>query len=166
MKFFALLSAIFLIHTVHGAAVRRDSKLGVTHDQLVGCWRVEYKDRRSDEIYYEDGTYTGSVSKDGVVYFEYAGKWSLDGNNLNYEYTKSSLAGVLPGKTGQDRIVEIAKDHYIYENRSGVRKKRFRVELGRSASVGQQSQSRAMSLGGRACGDIRSGLEYGKRNVF
>ncbi|HEV3409657.1 MAG TPA: hypothetical protein VG095_05150, partial [Chthoniobacterales bacterium] len=76
----------------------------------------------------EDGTFHGSVGRKGQVVWAFSGKWSLDGDTINYEFSKSSLERVPDGTTDRDKLVEITKDAYVIEARDGKRRTYSRVK--------------------------------------
>ena len=99
-----------------------------TKDQLIGHWGYGDEKLGSEHTFRADGTFTGTVIKDGNVAWRYAGKWSLVGDILNYEYTESSLERIPVGTTDRDKLIEITKDYYIIEARDGSRRKYSRVK--------------------------------------
>lgn len=99
-----------------------------TKDQLIGHWRCTHKQLTSEHTFRADGTFTGSVAEDGKVAWTYAGKWSVVGNILNYEYTESSLERIPVGTIDRDKLIEVTKDYYVIEARDGSRRKCSRVK--------------------------------------
>ena len=74
-----------------------------------------------------DGTFTGQLAQDSKVVWTYAGKWSLAGDTLNYEYTKSSVERIPVGTTDHDKLVEVTKEHYTIEARDGSKRKYSKI---------------------------------------
>jgi len=101
----------------------------VAPGQLTGHWR--YTDDTggvtSDYTFAADGTFTANIVQHGKVSWEWAGKWSLDGNVLHYEFTKSSLAQLPAGTKDSDKVVEVAKDYYVILPGDGHKRKFERV---------------------------------------
>lgn len=97
-------------------------------NQLAGYWRYAEGARSVDVTYREDGTFTGNAAEDGRVLWEYAGKWSLIGDKLNYEFTRSSVKRIPVGKKGQDTLIGVSKDYFIIRTEGGHRHKYIRVK--------------------------------------
>ena len=94
-----------------------------TNKQLIGHWSYADEHLISEYTFREDGTFTGQVTQDTKVIWTFAGKWSLTGDTLNYEYTKSSLERIPVGTTDHDKLLEVTKDHYIIEARDSSKRK-------------------------------------------
>ncbi|HEY6111979.1 MAG TPA: hypothetical protein VIV62_05655 [Chthoniobacterales bacterium] len=99
-----------------------------TKSQFLGHWRHADENLSCDYTFAEDGTFTGNIAQHGTIVWMYAGKWSLAGDTLNYEFTKSSLEQIPVGTTDQDKIIEMTKDYYIIQARDGSRRKYSRVQ--------------------------------------
>lgn len=95
--------------------------------QLVGHWRFANERFSYDYYFGDDGTFSGSVTRDGQLAWTFAGKYKLEGDTLNYEYTKSSLERLPEGTRDHDKLVEFDKDHYLIEAQDGMRRKYERV---------------------------------------
>ena len=103
--------------------------------QLIGDWRYAENGHSVENNYHRDGTLSGNVAIQGRVVWELTGTWSLKGDVLNYRYTKSSLDRIPAGTTGQNRIIEIASDHYILETKDGNRHEYWRVSEGTKPTI-------------------------------
>lgn len=101
---------------------------GSTKEQLVGHWRHIGDAQTVDYTFKDDGTFTGSITEEGKVILEYAGKWSIDGDKLNYEYTSSTPGIIEAGATDQDTIKEMTKDYYIIETKFYAKRQYSRVD--------------------------------------
>jgi hypothetical protein len=99
-----------------------------TKDPLIGHWRTGDQKLGDEHTFRVDGTFAGHVTEDGKVAWQYSGKWSLVGNILNFEYTKSSLERIPVGTTDREKLIEITKDYYVIEERDGNRDKYSRVK--------------------------------------
>ena len=75
-----------------------------------------------------DGEFSGRVVREGAPVFTYSGKWTLKDADLDYVYTKSSLASIPSGTHDHDRLVELTKDYYVIEALDGSRRKYSRVK--------------------------------------
>ncbi len=84
-------------------------------DHLIGHWRHVDGDKSGEIIFNADGTYSGHVAHKGELVWEFAGKWSIAGKILTYEYTRSSCENIPPGTKDQDKLLELADDYYIVE---------------------------------------------------
>jgi hypothetical protein len=98
-------------------------------DQLLGHWRyTNVSANRVDDITFAaDGTYTGRILQDGKLFWEFAGKWSLRGNTLSYEYTRSSLRRLPVGLKDRDRLLEVTKDYYVIQTLDDSKRRWLRV---------------------------------------
>lgn len=97
-------------------------------DPLVGHWRYADRINTAEYLFKTDGSFKGSVARDGKVVWEYAGRWSRIGGMLNYTYTKSSADWAPPGTKDQDALMKVERGYYIIEARDGSRRKYVRVE--------------------------------------
>ncbi len=97
-------------------------------DPLVGHWR--YADDRSTAEYFfnADGSFRGSVAREGRTIWTYAGEWTHTGNVLGYVYTKSSADWAPPGTKDRDMLIKIDRGSYIIQAGDGTRRKYLRVE--------------------------------------
>jgi len=95
--------------------------------QLVGHWRTAGPHLGCDITYAADGTFSGRIELDGAVISTFAGKWSLNGDKLDYTYTKSSPQNAPLGKD-RDRLIEATKNYFVIEASDGSRRKYSRVK--------------------------------------
>ena len=117
----ALLCALLILTSLRVFADEREA-------QLVGHWRFA-NERFSYEYYFgDDGTFSGSVTRDGQLAWAFAGKYRIEDDAIIYEYTKSSLERIPDGTYDRDKLVELDKDHYLIEAQDGMRRKYERVE--------------------------------------
>jgi hypothetical protein len=101
---------------------------GPSASEFIGHWRYVGESQRCDYTFHQDGTFTGEVSEEGRVILEFAGKWSVEGDTLKYELTKSSTGKIAPGTTDDDKIIEITRDYYIIATHEGVKRQYSRVD--------------------------------------
>jgi hypothetical protein len=94
---------------------------------LIGQWRHVNGDKSGEIIFNRDGTYSGCVTQKGEIVWEFAGKWSVEGEILTYEYTRSSCENIPPGTKDQDRLLELAMDRWLVEAADGSRRSYRRV---------------------------------------
>jgi hypothetical protein len=99
-----------------------------TRDGLVGHWRHVNEEKTGEIIFGRDGTYSGHVAHHGAVVWEFAGKWSIKGEVVTCEYTRSSCENIPAGTTDHDKLLELAKNYYLIEARDGMRRAYSRVE--------------------------------------
>lgn len=97
-------------------------------EQLVGHWRYIGDNQTVDYTFKADDTFTGSITEDGKVVLRYAGKWSLDGDKLKYEFTSSTPEIIAAGTTDQDKITELTRDYYIIETQFYAKRQYSRVD--------------------------------------
>jgi hypothetical protein len=98
-------------------------------DRLIGHWRHVNEDKIGEIIFNHDGTYSGHVAHKGAMVWEFAGKWSVEGKMLIYEYTRSSCENIPAGTKDQDKLLELAQNYYLIEAADGTRRKYWRVDL-------------------------------------
>jgi hypothetical protein len=101
---------------------------GPAREQFVGHWRYIGERQTCDYTFKGDGTFSAKMIEDGKVVLEFSGKWSIDGDNLKYEYTKVSPEVIAPGTLDQDRIAEVTPEYYIVESRYYSRRQYSRVD--------------------------------------
>jgi hypothetical protein len=101
---------------------------GPTKEQFLGHWRYIGEQQTCDYNFRKDGTFTGNVSESGRVILEFAGKWSVDGDKLKYELTKSSTGHTAAGTSDDDKIIEVTRDYYIIGTHEGVKRQYSRVD--------------------------------------
>jgi hypothetical protein len=119
----SLLITLILLTSILAFAVANPST-----GKMTGHWYNVNGTRSCDMIFSEDGIFTGNIAQDGKVTWEFAGKWSLVADKLNYEYTRSSLKQVSVGTKDQDKLIEVTKNYYIIENAGGQQHKYIRVK--------------------------------------
>ena len=98
-------------------------------DRLIGHWRHVHEDKVGEIIFNHDGTYSGHVAHKGAMVWEFAGKWSVEGKMLSYEYTRSSCENIPAGTMDRDRLLELAREYYLIEAADGTRQTYWRVDL-------------------------------------
>ena len=81
-----------------------------------------------DYTFKNDGTFSAKMVEEGKTVLEFSGKWSIDGANLKYEYTKVSPEVIAPGTVDQDRIAEVTPEYYIVETKYYARRQYSRVD--------------------------------------
>lgn len=97
-------------------------------DRLIGHWRHVSEEKIADIIFNRDGTYSGRVAHRGAVVWEFGGNWSVAGEVLTCEYTRSSCENIPAGTTDRDKLLELAKNYYLIEAMGGMRRAYSRVE--------------------------------------
>ena len=99
-----------------------------TKEQLVGHWRYSGDNQNVDYTFKVDGTFSGKITEEGNVVLAITGNWSLDGNKLTYEITKSTPDVITAGTIDRDKITEITRDYYIIETVLYARRQYSRVD--------------------------------------
>jgi hypothetical protein len=97
-------------------------------DDLIGHWRHVNEEKVGEIVFNHDGTYSGHVAHNGAKVWEFAGKWSIEGKILSYEYTRSSCENIPAGTRDQDKLLELAQNYYLIEAADGRRRAYWRVE--------------------------------------
>jgi lipocalin-like protein len=101
---------------------------GPTKEQFIGHWRYIGDSQTVDYTFRDDGTFNGSILEDGKIVLQFGGKWSIEGDKLNYEFTKSTPEVIAAGSTDQDTIAEMTRDYYIIETRYFSKRQYSRVD--------------------------------------
>ena len=96
--------------------------------EMVGHWSYAERGRAVDIVYKPDGTFLGNISLQGKVVWEFAGMWSLVGDMLNYQYTRSSLRQIPPGKSDSDRVLEVTSNSFLLQTNSGSKHRYLRLK--------------------------------------
>ena len=99
-----------------------------TKEQLVGHWRYLGENQNVDYTFKADGTFSGQITEEGNVVLAISGNWSLDGNKLTYEITKSTPEVITPGTIDRDKITEITRDYYIIETAFYAKRQYSRID--------------------------------------
>ncbi len=90
---------------------------------LIGTWHDEQKVQgntlTSDVTFAKDGTFSGFVDNNGRRMWNFAGKWTLTGNALHYDYTKSDFAQIPAGSKDDDVVIEITSTTLKLKSKSG-----------------------------------------------
>ena len=99
------------------------------HRSLIGHWKhVENPKNNSEIVFREDGTFSGSATKNGAVYRGYEGKLLIRGTSLYYLYTKVSSPYIKPGQRDRDTILEIGSDYFVLQLRDGRTRRYERIK--------------------------------------
>jgi hypothetical protein len=95
---------------------------------LVGKWFVETGSRRTELSNNEDGTFSSRTTIDGKELWTTSGEWWVKEGQLSGIYRKASILDIPIGEVDSSRLIEVARDYYVIDNRNGVTKKYQRVK--------------------------------------
>lgn len=124
----ARVNIFILLSAVAAALCGCASPRGASNiEPLVGHWRYADGTNAAEYVFAADGTFRGSVERDGQLIWQYAGKWSHNGDKLSYTYTKSSQRWLPAGTRDEDLLVEVRPDFYVIQARDGSRRKYKRL---------------------------------------
>ena len=112
---------LMLLAPMLGYASPRKSEL------LLGRWHYADEKQSCTYTFSSDGTFAGEVTEKSRVIWVFAGKWSISGSSIHYEYTQSSLERVPAGSTDEDKLVEIGHDYFVIVAFDGSHRKYHRV---------------------------------------
>ena len=98
-----------------------------TKGQLLGHWRYDDDSQSCDCVFFEDGTFTGSITRRKKVISEFTGQWSLENDTLTYIYASDAFNLIEPGYRDRDKLVEVSKDYYVVKPIGGHDRKYVRV---------------------------------------
>lgn len=95
--------------------------------ELVGHWR--YADRIQSCVYVfnADGTFSGEVVYHAKVISRFTGHWSVDRDNILYDYTRDELGRIPAGTIDRDRLLTVAKDSFVIQAGDGQSRKYQRI---------------------------------------
>jgi hypothetical protein len=108
----ALALLLFLI--VSCAAVRP-----TTQSKLTGEWRYTDKIQSCHYVFKGDGTFNGEVTYHGNLVSKFAGRWSVEGDALLYQYSSDALHRIPVGATDRDTILSIQNESFTIEAADG-----------------------------------------------
>ena len=95
--------------------------------KLLGKWRMTNPQATVDYTFMKNGTFSGRVTAAGRLVANFTGNWSVEGDEILYEYTSDTAGGIAPGTRDRDKLIQIAPDHFVIEARDGSRRKYIRV---------------------------------------
>jgi hypothetical protein len=116
---------VSLIFITIGATQDKDAEF---RKLLVGKWFVETGPRRTELSQNDDGTFSSKTTIDGKEAWTTSGEWWVKDGRLNGIYRKASIPDFPIGEVDSSRLVEVAKDYYVIENRNGVVKKYQKIK--------------------------------------
>jgi beta-glucanase (GH16 family) len=100
----------------------------VAHDQITGAWissEQTPEQGQADTLMTikADGSFSGSLLVNNETVWTFSGKWTLNGNTINWEYTESSLVLLIEDRSEMDTIVSLDQDQMTLKSgrRGGVR---------------------------------------------
>jgi hypothetical protein len=100
---------------------------GFTQDQLVGHWRYADKFYGCDWILQEDGTFTGSVTRGGILVSRQTGRWIIEGDQLVCSSIRDEF-NMLGSSTDRDLLLEVTEQFFIIKTRQGIRRRYERID--------------------------------------
>jgi hypothetical protein len=101
---------------------------------LIGRWHYAGEKESCTYTFRSDGTFAGEVSGKSKVVWIFAGKWSISGDIVHYEYTQSSVDGLPIRNPDDDKLLEIGRDHFVIVAFDGSHRKYQRVDTPKERS--------------------------------
>lgn len=95
--------------------------------QLVGRWRSSQGAQAAEYRFLADGRFDGRVTAGSVVVSDFTGRWSLREGTIIYEYTSDRLGAIAVGTLDRDKLLAMARDHYLIEAADGSRRTYVRI---------------------------------------
>ena len=95
--------------------------------ELVGKWQYADEMQTCRFIFRGNGTFGGNTTAGGVLLSQFRGRWTLQANNILYEYTNDAVGRIPTGTKDRDTLVAITKDYFVIEAADGSRRKYVRV---------------------------------------
>ncbi len=100
----------------------------VAHDQITGTWISSEQTQEQGQVdtlmsIKVDGSFSGSLLVNNETVWTFSGKWTLDGNTINWEYTESSLVLLIEDRSEVDTVLSLGQDEITLKSgrRDGVR---------------------------------------------
>lgn len=118
MKLRDLLTYLVVIVVLFSNAACRE---GDSSGAPIGMWEIEKKQPSGEIVRIEmeikpDNRFSGVMFVDGVTNWTYGGTWSLDNDELTYNYTESSKP--LPENSDDtDIIISVSEDEYTFKSK-------------------------------------------------
>lgn len=102
---------------------------------LVGTWLSPSNTTnlvKGEVTYRKDESFFGNISiasTNGIVQWEFGGKWKIEGKKLKLEYTRSTIPQIAPvGKITHDVIISLATNEFVFVDQYGKRQVRRRKQ--------------------------------------
>jgi hypothetical protein len=96
--------------------------LEIPRELLLGHWRAVHEPFAVDWTFYKDGSFSGTVARQGQRVSEFTGTWLLDATWLHSEYTMDSSGLIDAGSTDQDIFLEFTYNYFVIQTRTGKRR--------------------------------------------
>jgi len=97
---------------------------------LVGRWKHEQSDDNAVTEYRDDGTFVGTGSVDrieGTVKIRVSGRWKVSDGEVIEVVEKCEPAGIPPGTTLYDRVLELNTNTFRYRTERGIETTKTRL---------------------------------------
>lgn len=95
--------------------------------RLIGHWRQVGPGTVTDYWFAGDGTFKSELAQVGKPTRTLSGNWSLNGDRLDYDVTKSEISRFPAGSKDQDKLLQLTKDYYVLETRRGSQHRYVRL---------------------------------------
>lgn len=96
--------------------------LKISPELLVGRWRAVYAPFTVDWEFDGNGTFSGSIARNGKRISDFTGVWVLEGTLLQSEYTSDTSGVVDAGYIDRDVFLELNNNYFIVQTRTGLRR--------------------------------------------
>jgi hypothetical protein len=93
---------------------------GREESKLVGRWRSTDRQYTAEYAFFDNGTFSGSVTGGGTLVSRFAGKWSLRAGAIFYEYTRDEMKRIPVGTKDSDKLLRIGRRQYVIEAADGT----------------------------------------------
>jgi hypothetical protein len=118
----ALAIAISLIMAACANSVRNPAT------GLVGEWRYADTIQSCHYVFKNDGTFSGEVVYQGAKVSQFKGKWSVQGDQLLYDYVSDAMGNIPPGSKDSDKLVTVAGNYFVIEARDRSKRRYHRIK--------------------------------------
>ena len=84
--------------------------------ELIGHWSYQNEHSLTDITFGEDGSFSGTLTRDGKVIWTFGGNWTLEGNRIFYTYTLSTPPIYAVGSMDLDTVQDMTPDCFTLIN--------------------------------------------------
>jgi hypothetical protein len=98
--------------------------------KLVGRWRWTDSRHTAEYVFFENGNFSGYVMGDGTLLSKFTGKWLIREGAIFYEYSGDKTGHIPRGTKDRDKLLAVARDHFVIEAADGSIRKYVRVSGG------------------------------------
>lgn len=112
-----VLAIILCVNCTHAAA----DPAAVDPDEIIGKWRATEQHPQQGNIETSfiinaDNTFSGTMTINNAPAWQYAGTWTLDGNEITWVYIESNIILLKEDEQDTDVILSVTDDTLTYRS--------------------------------------------------